>query len=103
MDQGKTGGVEAQRLNPSAADSTLSERLRGHVQRLAGEIGERNVFHPEALHAAAAYIEATWSEQGYTVERQTYRVGSVESANLVVSRAGLRRMSASSPVQCRSR
>ena len=32
------------------------ENLQAHVQMLAGTIGERNVFHPEALRAAADHI-----------------------------------------------
>ena len=30
--------------------------LRAHVYELAGKIGEHNIFHPEALHAAETYI-----------------------------------------------
>lgn len=71
-----------------APRKALSERLRCHVERLAGEIGERNVFHPEALKAAAAYIETTWTAQGYAVERQTYRTHGVDCANLSVTRQG---------------
>lgn len=65
---------------------TLSENLRRHVYELAEEIGERNVFHPEALHAAEAYIRHIWQEQGYRVEAQSYRVRSVLSSNLEVTR-----------------
>lgn len=65
---------------------TLSENLRRHVFELAGAIGERNVFHPEALHAAEAYIRRTWQEQGYRVETQAYTVQDVVSANLEVTR-----------------
>ena len=43
------------------------ERLRTHVHRLAGEIGERNVFRPQALDAAAAYIREEWTALGYPV------------------------------------
>lgn len=32
-------------------------RLRAHVETLAVDIGERNVFQPKALHAASDYIE----------------------------------------------
>ena len=38
----------------------LTHRLQMHVERLAGDIGERNVFAPEALQRAAAYIEDEW-------------------------------------------
>jgi len=30
-----------------------AQNLRAHVERLAGEIGERNIFRPQALQAAA--------------------------------------------------
>jgi len=43
------------------ANATLSGRLSAHVRRLAGDIGERNVSRPDALHAAAAYIEQVWA------------------------------------------
>lgn len=35
---------------PGFAEPLLAERLRAHVVRLAGEIGERNVWRPQALH-----------------------------------------------------
>ena len=40
-------------------------RVEAHVRELAGTIGERNVFRPQALQAAADYIEQTWRAQGY--------------------------------------
>jgi Zn-dependent M28 family amino/carboxypeptidase len=65
-----------------------SARVRDHVTRLAGEIGERNVFLPDALHAAEDYIRETWRAQGYTVVEQRYEVNGVASANLEVSLPG---------------
>lgn len=47
-----------------------SDALRSHVQTLAGDIGERNVFLPLALARAAGYIETEWRKQGYQVTRQ---------------------------------
>jgi hypothetical protein len=38
----------------------LRDNLQHHVAQLAGEIGERNVFRPEALHAATDYITGVW-------------------------------------------
>ncbi len=35
----------------------LMHRLRMHVEQLSGKIGERNIFCPTALQAAAWYIE----------------------------------------------
>jgi Zn-dependent M28 family amino/carboxypeptidase len=67
------------------------QRLQHDVRQLAGVIGERNVFHPEALHAAAAYIADAWKGQGYAVERQTYTAAGVQVANLEISIPGSHR------------
>jgi Zn-dependent M28 family amino/carboxypeptidase len=50
----------------------LRERLRRHVLRLAGEIGERGVAKPAAALRAAAYLEAELNAMGYTVAAQEY-------------------------------
>lgn len=68
--------------------SALSQALRRHVDHLAGTIGERNVFHPEALHAAEAYLTTTWQALGFEVQRQVYEVQGVPSANLEVTLPG---------------
>jgi len=65
-----------------------AERMRHHVERLAGEIGERNIFRPAALAAARDYIEAEWSEQGYQVSLQWYATSGHPCANLEVARGG---------------
>ncbi len=44
-------------------------RLRDDVHALADDIGERNVFRPAALRAAADLIERRWTTQGYEVVR----------------------------------
>lgn len=64
------------------------QRLRAHVYELAGKIGEHNVFHPEALHAAEAYITREWQQQGYDVRKQTYTAQGIECANLEITRPG---------------
>lgn len=69
-------------------EEITAEQLRSHVTRLAGEIGERNVFHPQALHAAEHYIRQVWQDQGYDVTAQEYQVRSVRSANLEISCQG---------------
>jgi Zn-dependent M28 family amino/carboxypeptidase len=66
----------------------LADRLRAHVAKLAGEIGERNVFRPSALHAAADYIRAEWTAQGYQVASDSYEVEGVVSENLEVTLRG---------------
>jgi hypothetical protein len=73
------------------AEDVSPERLKAHVVKLAGEIGERNVFVPGALHGAADYITAEWREQGYDVILYPYRVKDVDCANLEITRRGRRR------------
>ena len=62
----------------------LAERLHAHVARLAGEISERNVWRPQALHAAADYIRGEWQRQGHEPRAQRYTAYGVPSENLEV-------------------
>jgi len=71
-------------------DRITADRLCRHVQRLAADIGERNVFHPRALQAAEDYIRACWQQQGYQVTPQDYVAMGVRSANLEITRRGNR-------------
>jgi len=66
----------------------LARRLRRHVYRLTEAIGERNVFHPTALHASETYIQTCWQALGYPVRRDEYLVREVPSANLEISLPG---------------
>jgi Zn-dependent M28 family amino/carboxypeptidase len=68
--------------------ASLSARLRRHVSHLAGEIGERHVLRPEALHAAERYIADTLRGLGYAVARQNYEAQGVDCANLEATIAG---------------
>jgi Zn-dependent M28 family amino/carboxypeptidase len=72
----------------SAEAQALTCNLRTHVEQLAGKIGERNIFRPQALRAAASYIERQWEQQGYAVERLAYDVSGVSCLNLEISRSG---------------
>lgn len=80
--------AQAQIMGAAAAKAKTEpaeiERLRGHVKHLAGTIGERNVFKPKALAAAAAYITKEWRAQGYEVTTQTYKAEGVTVGNLEV-------------------
>lgn len=72
----------------------LAVALRKHVERLAGEIGERHVRRPAALHEAEAFIRGHWTEQGHDVVSQTYEAFGVPSTNLEITIAGSERPSA---------
>ncbi len=73
---------------PVGGPSVSQDELRRHVEHLAGEIGERNVFRPSALAAAQAYIEQSWRDQGYAVAFQHYEADGVDCANLEVTLPG---------------
>jgi Zn-dependent M28 family amino/carboxypeptidase len=68
-----------------------SERLRTHIEYLAGTLGERSVRRPEALQAAADYVARVWAEQGYAVEEHVYPAAGVPCRNLEATRAGVER------------
>ena len=58
----------------STEELTLRAELQAHVQKLGGEIGERNVKYYEQLVAAANYIDRTFAEAGLPPRRQGYDV-----------------------------
>jgi len=54
-------------------DPAIVERLHSDVHQLAGEIGERNVWRPAALAAAADYIETRLARSGGRVRCEHYQ------------------------------
>src|SRR6185295_6132060 len=76
-------------LPPLTAEQTaLRDELRRHVEKLAGEIGERNVYLPKKLATAADYIEATFTNAGHSVSRQSYVASGETCHNLEVEIRG---------------
>jgi len=61
---------------------TLKKRIVRHVSVLADSIGERNIWRPESLNDAAAYIENEFQRSGYAVNIQSFSADSVEVRNL---------------------
>ena len=66
-------------------------RLREHIEKLCGELGEHNWLYPDKLHRAADYIDGVWRDQGYSVVRYPYTVEGIECTNLEITRAGATR------------
>ena len=66
----------------------LEQELRSHVQMLAGQIGERNVFCHDKLVMAADYIRTALAGSGYEVKRQSYEVGGFGCENIEVEVRG---------------
>lgn len=56
----------------SEEELQIRDNLKRHVSVLAGEIGERNLWRPEALNAAATYIRNVLGDSGYTVKVQSF-------------------------------
>jgi Zn-dependent M28 family amino/carboxypeptidase len=52
----------------------LREELRGDVQKLAGEIGERNMARYAQLNAAADFIEQSFTRAGLHARRDSYEL-----------------------------
>lgn len=74
----------------SAAESEIRDRLQQHVRALAADIGERNVWNPKALEAAAKYIEARLGELGYAVSPQEFTAAGQQVRNLQAEIRGQR-------------
>ena len=70
---------------------TLEQELHSHVQQLAGQIGERNVFRHDRLVMAAEYIRTTLADAGYEVRRQSYEVEGIVCENVEAEVRGLQR------------
>jgi len=58
----------------SPDEVALREELGASVQKLAGEIGERNMWHYPQLNAAADFIENSFSRAGLRTRRDSYEV-----------------------------
>ena len=71
-------------------DTEVRDRLRGHVETLAGAIGERNAhaFGYARLQEAAAYIREQFERCGYTVEEQAFSVLKNDVVNIEAALAG---------------
>jgi Zn-dependent M28 family amino/carboxypeptidase len=62
--------------------------LRSHVDMLAGQIGGRDLDHPEQLAAAAEYIRSQWQAQGHEVRTLNFEVEGHTVANLEIELPG---------------
>jgi Zn-dependent M28 family amino/carboxypeptidase len=73
----------------SHEEMTIRDRLEEHVRMLAGQIGERNFWHYEALGKAAFYIEETFQKLGYEVLTQEFLVSGKAMRNIEVRLTGV--------------
>ena len=73
----------------SEEESAIRDELKRDVDRLAGDIGERNVsFRYEELVAAVEFIEKSLTEAGYEAKRQDYTVDGKVCTNIEIEIKG---------------
>jgi Zn-dependent M28 family amino/carboxypeptidase len=84
-------GTNTSKAAPLSADElTLRAELVADVQKLAGEIGERNMLRYAQLNAAADFIEASFSHAGLHTRRDTYEVDGRACHNIEAEIRGAR-------------
>src|SRR2546430_1928301 len=74
----------------SPDEVVLREELRANVQKLAGEIGERNMWHYAQLNAAADFIEDSFSRTGLRTRRESYQMRGQSCHNIETEIPGSR-------------
>src|SRR5215813_14850457 len=76
-------GKNVSHIAPLLPDEVaLREELRADVQKLAGEIGERNMWHYAQLNAAADFIEDSFGRAGLRTRRDSYEMGGQPCHNI---------------------
>jgi len=74
----------------SPEDIDLRAELKSDVQRLACEIGERNIWHYAQLNAAADFIEDSFSRAGLHPRRDSYELRGQACHNIEAEIPGTR-------------
>ena len=70
--------------NLSENEKVIKKSIQKHIDILAGQIGERNIFNFKKLCASAEYIEHSFLELGYDVLEQSYTVYGNKVKNIEV-------------------
>jgi Zn-dependent M28 family amino/carboxypeptidase len=74
----------------SPDEAMLREELRSSVQKLAGEIGERNMWHYPQLNAAVDFIEESFLRAGLRPRRDSYEIRGQTCHNIETEIRGAR-------------
>ena len=91
-------GKNISKVAPLSPDEvTLREELRADVQKLAGEVGERNMWHYQQLNAAVDFIEDSFSRAGLRARRDTYEIRGQTCHNIETEVLGAQGAAVSSP------
>jgi hypothetical protein len=70
------------------AEAQVRDRLTSHVQTLAGDIGERNIWRYQSLLAAADYIEHVFAQAGYRPLHERYESRGKPVYNIIAEKPG---------------
>ena len=69
-------------------ESEIKNRITQHINSLAGEIGERNIWNYKALEASVDLIESVFKNLNHPVETQNYTVEGKLVKNLAIELKG---------------
>jgi Zn-dependent M28 family amino/carboxypeptidase len=75
-------------MDPIFSKQAIQDRLRAHVDRLAGLIGPRHLGLPNMLDAAATLIEREFVELDYKIKKQIYQVNDKNAVNIIAQLDG---------------
>ena len=73
----------------TAEEKIIQENLQRDINKLAVEIGARNNYYYENLNAAANFLESSFQEAGYKVNKQEYQINNQTFTNLEVEIKGV--------------
>jgi len=80
--------LRAATLSPE--EIALRDELKADVQKLAGEIGERNMWLYAKLNAAAQFVEGAFQQAGLQPRRDSYEIDGRECHNFETEIRGAR-------------
>lgn len=75
-------------LNSKSEAGLQETNLRRHIQVLASDIGERNLFQYQNLERAANYIKEELTNYGYEVDSQVYIIENKPYRNIIATKIG---------------
>ena len=75
----------------NSEQASVAKNLKTHIEKLAGEIGARNVSHHDALEKAAIYLEQELQKLGWLVQQQAFETDGKTVRNLEVELRGTKR------------
>ena len=73
----------------TAQEKIIQDNLQRDINKLAVDIGARNYNNNENLNAAADFLESSFQEAGYKVNKQEYKINNQTFTNLEVEIKGV--------------